>query len=83
MPKWEELNDVSNVHDCEKQTPGRSRYRTNYWPEGQARTIIWLLNPVNLPSYANDSGMDDRYEFFIARFNVMRWNKRDNCFYIF
>lgn len=83
VPKWEEFVQVSNIHDVETHVPGKSRYRPNYFKEGQARVIIWLLNPFNLPSYARDDGQDERQALFEARFNVLRWNARDACWYVF
>lgn len=83
VPKWEEFVAVSNVHNVETHVPGRSRYRPNYFREGQARVIIWLLNPFNLPSYAKDDKSDERQALFEARFNVLRWNARDKEWYVF
>lgn len=83
IPTWEELCAVSNIHEFPVQVPGRSRYRANYWLEGQARTIIWLLNPFNVPSYASDDKQDDRQALFWARFNVLRWHGVDKKWYVF
>lgn len=74
VPRWEELVEVTNIHDIERQVPGKSRYRANFWELGQARVVIWLLNRFNVPPYARDDGRDERQALFHARFNILSWH---------
>jgi hypothetical protein len=67
-PKLEELLDICQVYEMEKQVYGKSRYRANYWKQGQARVIVWLLNEQNRPDYTREG--DKRFPIFSARFNV-------------
>lgn len=72
VPKLEELIDVGNVFEIKTQTYGGQRYGNNYWPLGQARVMVWLLNPDNLPEYAMRGA--PRYDIFKARFNFLQWD---------
>lgn len=73
LPILDELIDVTGVHDITKHVWGRSRYTANTWEEGQARVVIWLLNPQRLPQWARPG--HERYPIFKARFNFMEWNE--------
>lgn len=72
-PKIEEILDVTGVFEMEKQTYGPSRYNVNHWKTSQARVVIWLLNPQNMPSYTLPG--DKNYEVFNSRFNTMVFPK--------
>lgn len=68
-PLYNEMLDVSNVWELEKQVFGNSRYFPKYWKTGQARVMIWICNPSQLPDWARPSHND--YEKFKARFRFM------------
>lgn len=73
--KLEELIDVANIWELKVQTYGAQRYQNNYWPIGQARVIIWMLNPESLPDYAKVGNA--RYNIFKARFRFLNYYKND------
>lgn len=75
VPKLDELIDVANIFEIKTQTYGGQRYQNNYWPLGQARVIIWMLNPEQLPEYAQQG--NQRYKIFKQRFNFMQWEHPD------
>lgn len=72
VPKLQEFIDVGEIHELRKDTYGESRYTPNYWKQGQARVIVWLINPQNLPDYARRGHKN--YEIFKARFNFLQYD---------
>lgn len=68
--KLQEFIQVANCYNTETPVYGDSRYISNYWPIGQRRLIIWLMNPQRLPWFAKPDDKD--YEIFKARFRFIK-----------